>query len=275
MSASGDPGGARQNDRGGGNTSRPLSFPAVLAIAHLHGIRNAVDSTCEHQGIAHCLSGLADGKRTMIEMHIQGVTTDRKTQLQIAWLEGVKGSVMFPVVVGGLEALSISSTIHRHPLKRPNAHDLMESILDHFNARVERVEITEISQGLLRANVVLEADGASRELSARASDAVALAAKYQAPIYLSERVLARVGYAVSESDRERLLNSGSLQDSDEELPGGVIRAPREVSDEDMAGRLAYLEERLGDAVKEERYEDAAAIRSEIDRISPEGSRGNL
>jgi bifunctional DNase/RNase len=205
----------------------------------------------------------------MIEMHIQGVTTDKKTQLQIAWLEGVKGSVMFPVVVGGLEALSISSTIHRQPLKRPNAHDLMESILDHFDARVERVEITEISQGLLRANVVVEANGDQRELGARASDAVALAAKYQAPIFLSERVLARVGYAVSASDRERLLSSGSLPGADDALPGEMVPAARDISEEDLAGRLAYLEERLEDAVSEERYEDAADIRSEIERIRPE------
>ena len=200
----------------------------------------------------------------MIEMRIQGVTTDEKTQLQIAWLEGVGSNVMFPIVVGGLEALSISSSLDRHPLKRPNAHDLMETFMDHADARVSEVRITEIAEGRVKAEVFLETAGVATQLGARASDAVALAAKYEAPIFLSEQVLAKVGFVINKSSQGPLLEISTEdrpENGNEQGSGGdVVDAADDVAE--VFG-IPDLEARLAEAVAEEEYEEAARILREI------------
>ncbi len=214
----------------------------------------------------------------MIEMRIQGVTTDRTTKLQIAWLEGVKDSLMFPVVVAGVEAMTISSSLHEQPLKRPNAHGLMESLLGEFHARVARVKITEISGGVLKAEIVVEAEGDPWTLEARAADAVALAAKVRAPIFLAERIIARVGYVINKTGEGRLLYVKSLPESEaksEAVKDQAGQAPNE-GDEDpdaLPERLKELTDRLAKAVKEERYEDAAEITREIQRSGEQDDTG--
>ena len=214
----------------------------------------------------------------MIEMRIQGVTTDRMTKLQIAWLEGVHDSLMFPVVVGGMEALTISSSLHEQPLRRPNAHGMMASVLDQFSAQVGRVNITEISGGVLKSEIVVKAEGAPWTLPARAADAVALAAMVGAPIYLSERIIARVGHVINKTGEGRLLYVKSMPESEarsEAVKDLTDQAPKEeeASDEKLSDRLKELEVRLAKAVNEERYEDAAKITREILKESRRGDEG--
>lgn len=96
---------------------------------------------------------------------------------------------ILPIVVGGLEATAIVLGVTDTETPRPITHDLLASLVEHFGARLDRVEVTELDGSTFHADLVLDAvDGASR-VDARPSDAIALAIRVHAPLFVSEEVL--------------------------------------------------------------------------------------
>jgi uncharacterized protein len=117
------------------------------------------------------------------------VTNDGDTFLVILATE--KGP-MVPIAVGPLEAMSIAQG-HTKEHSRPMTHDLMLSIFDMLNVTVKRIEITDLTNNTFFARLVIENRGIEFEIDARPSDALALAVRTEAPLFIDAGVVEKTG----------------------------------------------------------------------------------
>ncbi len=100
---------------------------------------------------------------------------------------------VLPIIVGSAEASSIAMAASGRHVARPMTHDLMAALVDSLDARVEAAEVTELRDGAFFANLTLSGPLGERRLDSRPSDAIALAMRLNAPLYVSEDVLDTAG----------------------------------------------------------------------------------
>ena len=139
----------------------------------------------------------------MHEAHILGVALDI-TGRQVILLKPLRAGSgrILPIWIGEQEAAAILIAVEGITVPRPLAHDLMRSMLDALQARVDRVEITRIEEGTFYAVVTVHAAGRTHALDARPSDAIALARRVGASIWIADEVLERAGVPDTFSGRE-------------------------------------------------------------------------
>ncbi len=146
----------------------------------------------------------------MVQVRVAGVALDAAGQhvilLKPIDAEPGEGSIL-PIWIGALEATSILIAVQGEPPPRPLAHDLLAIVLETLDAQVARVEVTRIDDGTFFAELVLTAGGASRHVDCRPSDAIAIAARTSAPIWVADAVMAEAGMAdnLVEQDSEQNL----------------------------------------------------------------------
>jgi bifunctional DNase/RNase len=100
---------------------------------------------------------------------------------------------LLPIVIGQADASSIAIAASGTRLPRPMTHDLMASMVDALDGHLDAVEVTELSDGTFLANLTLSGPGGQRRIDTRPSDAIALAVRLQAPLFVSEAVLDEAG----------------------------------------------------------------------------------
>lgn len=109
---------------------------------------------------------------------------------------------ILPIVVGGLEATAIVLGVTDTATPRPLTHDLLAALVDHFGARLDRVEVTELEGSTFHADLVLDEAGGASRVDARPSDAIALAIRAHAPLFVSDEVLDVAGAEVPDEAPE-------------------------------------------------------------------------
>ncbi len=132
----------------------------------------------------------------MVQVRVAGVGMDDAGQhvLLLKPLDDPSGEgSVLPIWIGALEATSIMIAVEGAPVPRPLAHDLMQSLLDSVDAEVNRVEVTRLDDGTYYAEITLTTPAGRRVLDARPSDAVALACRVKAPLWVADAVLAEAG----------------------------------------------------------------------------------
>jgi bifunctional DNase/RNase len=134
------------------------------------------------------VSGLEEGKEEH-EVRVKGVTVDPISQNPVVILEEVRQSKAFPIWIGGPEALSIASELEQVPFPRPNSHDLMKSIVEQLQGKLQRVVITEVKNNTYYALLMIRLKGSIVSIDSRPSDAIALALRVKAPIFVTQKVL--------------------------------------------------------------------------------------
>ncbi|HHY19708.1 MAG TPA: bifunctional nuclease family protein [Firmicutes bacterium] len=127
----------------------------------------------------------------MIEVKVRGVGIDPKTMSTVLLLSS--GEKILPILIGVAEATAIASELEGNKSIRPQTHDLMIQIMEKLESKVEKVSITDVKDNTYYAIITVvqeSAEGASEklEIDARPSDAVALALKSGAPIYISDKL---------------------------------------------------------------------------------------
>jgi bifunctional DNase/RNase len=100
---------------------------------------------------------------------------------------------LLPIVIGQADASSIAIAASGTRLPRPMTHDLMASMVDALDGHLDAVEVTELVDGAFLANLTLSGPGGQRRIDTRPSDAIALAVRLQAPLFVSEAVLDEAG----------------------------------------------------------------------------------
>ena len=125
----------------------------------------------------------------LLRMKVYGLTIDPMTNSPIVILKDLEGDKTLPIWIGLLEATAIASEMENVKFSRPMTHDLMKNLLDQLNTRVARIEICDLRDNTFYALVYLAAQDKELTMDARPSDAIALALRMQAPIFVDEAVI--------------------------------------------------------------------------------------
>lgn len=171
-------------------------------------------------------------------------------------LKEVGGRRRMPILIGGFEAQAIALALEKMTPNRPMTHDLFVSVFGIVNAQVKEIIIHEFNEGLFKANIVVVHEGIEVDIDARSSDAVAIAVRFNAPIYTTEKVLQEVSHISERREDESDgvdFDEEDLEDSDSD-ENDMKEVPLE--------ELEYL---LNEALENEDYEKATRLRDEINK----------
>ena len=125
-----------------------------------------------------------------VQVELSKIIIDEKRQDQIIVLKEKEGKRQFPIVIGFLEASSIKMKLSGMEVPRPMTHDLLISTIEGLGAQVEKILIDSLIENTFHAKLVLKTgEGRTREIDSRPSDAIALAVRAHAPIFVAEEVL--------------------------------------------------------------------------------------
>jgi bifunctional DNase/RNase len=192
-----------------------------------------------------------------IKIHISGMIFNQSMggtySLVLSEDEGQKRR--FSVLIGESEAQSIALKLNNAKSPRPLSHDLMNSIIRELNARLVKVLIYEMVNDIFYSEIYLVQGDKPIVVDARTSDAVALAVRSNAPIYINSDILEIVGTVVNEEEASEAIESPAEQS---------ISLLDLTQDKVRYISLIRLQEFLDQAVEEEKYEVAAMIRDEME-----------
>ena len=106
---------------------------------------------------------------------------------------------LLPIFIGGPEAAAIALALNAQTPPRPMTHDLMASLVERLDARVDRVEVTGLREGVFFAELAVTGPDGARRLDSRPSDAIALAVRVHAPLFVDDAVLDEAGTQLTEA----------------------------------------------------------------------------
>ncbi len=124
-----------------------------------------------------------------IEMTIKGLMIDPITNMPIVILKDKEGDRVLPIWVGVFEANAIALQIENISTPRPMTHDLLRNILSEIEADVQRIVVCELKENTFYAMIYLDREGQTMAVDARPSDAIALALRTKAPIFVEDAVV--------------------------------------------------------------------------------------
>ena len=136
----------------------------------------------------------------MIETIVESIRVSLVTQARVVILKEVEGERHLPIWIGPFEAEAIAMELQSIPSTRPLPYDLLRSVIGELGAEVQRILITEISNDVFYARIVLDANGSSVEIDSRPSDAIALAVRVKVPIFVDDSVMDRAGVRLDEDE---------------------------------------------------------------------------
>lgn len=204
----------------------------------------------------------------MIEMEVVGVVLEPNSNRPLVCLKDKDHRVFLPIAIGNFEATAIYMELYDEPPPRPIPYDLLRSILDGLDARVVQVLINALRKDTFYAEITLSCGEQTLEIDSRPSDAIAVALRVGAPIYVEEAVVREAGVAVEQSVEAGV----EVEDAQDHLPAEHPAQAGLVMGGDQGGeqsRVVTLKAKLQEAVAREEYEEAAKLRDEIGRIEHE------
>ena len=194
----------------------------------------------------------------MIQVQVEKITFYPPSKGYAVLLKEAMGERYLPIIVGSFEAQSIALALEEVQMPRPMTHDLFCNIIEDLDVEISEVVISELQEGTFFSRISLESQLGTRDIDARPSDAIALALRVGAPIYVSESVMedASVKEIVEKEEGEQ-----RATESEQPLPESL--SPHEY--------LKKLEAQLDRAVTAEEYERAAELRDKIKKFHTETS----
>ncbi|MBL7946344.1 MAG: bifunctional nuclease family protein [Flavobacteriales bacterium] len=166
-------------------------------------------------------------------------------------LSEVEGDRRLPIIIGGVEAQAIAIQVENIKPARPLTHDLFKNMCDTLAINLKEVIINDLVEGIFHAKLVLDQDGKEVEIDARSSDAIALALRFDCPIFTYEFILSAAGLKVEEGEES--------EEQAEENKGKSKGEKKSTASLTMDELRSKLEE----ALDNEDYEKASKIRDEI------------
>lgn len=158
----------------------------------------------------------------------------------------VEGSRRLPIVIGGFEAQGIAIAVEKMTPNRPLTHDLFKATLDNFGIIIREVVINDLLDGIFYAQLICDQNGDISVIDSRTSDAIAMAVRFNCPIYTYDFILDQAGVEMDSDKSEPLTPARSMQ-----KPGISSLS------------IDELESQLEKAIEMEDYETAAKLRDEI------------
>lgn len=165
----------------------------------------------------------------------------------------VNGRRRLPIIIGGFEAQAIAIEIEKMTPSRPLTHDLFKSFADAYHINIQEIIIYNLVEGIFYAKLICNDGKKNIEIDARTSDAIALAVRFECPIYTYEFILATAGIVIEGNDFLFLDNIEPVKETSAPV--------KESGYKDFS--VEELQTKLQEALVEEAYEKAARIRDEL------------
>jgi bifunctional DNase/RNase len=195
-----------------------------------------------------------------IQLEIIGISfSQTQTGAYALVLGEMNGKRRLPIIIGGFEAQAIAIEIEKIIPSRPLTHDLFKSLAQGFNIELKEVIIYNLVEGVFYARIICSNGKTQIEIDSRTSDAIALAVRFNCPVYTYEFILAQAGIILEEG-------SPSKHSSDFDLEEDLVSSSSASDDEDYASKTdKELDKMLKEAIEEEDYEKASKIRDELNK----------
>lgn len=172
----------------------------------------------------------------------------------------VGGSRRLPIVIGGFEAQAIAVALDNMKPSRPLTHDLMKTMCDTFEIQLEYIYISKLVDGVFYSNLVCKKGDDLYEIDSRTSDALALAVRFDCPIFVEESILLEAGVEADPNEEE-----GAHTANAEEETTAAATADPILSGSYHQMTVPELQTHLKAALDNEDYELAARIRDELNK----------
>jgi bifunctional DNase/RNase len=154
----------------------------------------------------------------MIETVVESIRVSLVTQHRVVILKEVDGERHLPIWIGSYEAEAIAMELQGVSASRPLPYDLMRNIIDDMGGAVERISVTDLSDDVFYARIILRQNGREIEIDSRPSDAIALAVRARVPIMVDEGVMEKAGVVLSSDDE------GEIEPLNDPAPPELERA---------------------------------------------------
>jgi hypothetical protein len=193
-----------------------------------------------------------------VELEIINITQGFTQHHSYAVVLGeVKGKRRLPIVIGAAEAQAIAVAIENMPPPRPLTHDLFKTMMETFHIFLSEIVITNLMDGVFYSKLICISNGEEYEIDSRTSDAIALAIRFGCPIYIYGNILESSGIVLMEEATEQEI-------ADELSSINTSTAKKEKADYTIY-TAKELDKLLNEALANEDYEKAAAIRDELNK----------
>lgn len=200
---------------------------------------------------------------SLVKLNIKGISYSQTQNGAYALiLSEVDGDRKLPIVIGAFEAQSIAIALEKEIRPpRPLTHDLFKNFADRFDIVVKQVIIHKLVDGVFYSSMICERDKIEEIIDARTSDAIALALRFQAPIFTYKNILDKAGIYLNVNPKSDSENEDKILVDEliaEEVDAVIHKNYKNKS-------LEELHQLLSEAVQNEDYELAAKIRDEISK----------
>jgi len=201
---------------------------------------------------------------SLIKLTIKGISySQTQTGAYALVLSEIDGNRTLPIIIGAFEAQSIAIALEKEIRPpRPLTHDLFKTFANKYFINIKQVIIHKLVDGVFFSSLTSEKEGVEEIIDARTSDAIAIAVRFNAPIYTYENILDKAGIYLKVED-ELSLESPEL-DTDDLMEEIISETSKEAKGKKS---LKELYKELDAAVANENYELAAKIRDEISKRS--------
>ena len=198
----------------------------------------------------------------LIQMSVKGISySETQTGAYALILSESEGDRKLPVIIGGFEAQSIAIALEKEVKpSRPLTHDLFKSFAERFEILVKQVIIHKLVDGIFFSSIICERDKIEEIIDSRTSDAIALALRYNSPIYTYDSILEKAGFSAAVSSGEKKLSDNWIENfvSEQNKKTGFNENLSELSVKKLKNLLSTL-------VLQENYEKAARVRDELSK----------
>jgi len=189
-----------------------------------------------------------------IQCEILGLSSSPATGGAFAiLLKDISSKKRLPIIIGAFEAQAIALEIEGINPPRPLTHDLLKQIIDTLGGSVTEIIIDELRENTFYAKIILEVSALTYEIDSRPSDAIALAVRTKAPIFVAENVMISASFIPTTTEDK---------ENEDELSGEENFVPNSKEAE-----IAALQTKLREALASEEYERAAKLRDDIQKLT--------
>jgi bifunctional DNase/RNase len=204
---------------------------------------------------------------SLVRLNIKGISYSQTQNGAYALiLSEVDGDRKLPIVIGAFEAQSIAIALEKEIMPpRPLTHDLFKSFADRFEIVVKQVIIHKLLDGVFYSSIICERDGIEEIIDARTSDAIALALRFNSPIFTYKNILDNAGISTESKPEKKEVSKKADAVIEELITGGDKESVKPTKVDYSKNSLKSLIKMLDEAVANEDYEKAVGIRDEISK----------
>ncbi|MDD5571694.1 MAG: bifunctional nuclease family protein [Bacteroidales bacterium] len=201
-----------------------------------------------------------------IKLDIIGISYSQTQTGAYALILGeAEGKRRLPIIIGGFEAQAIAIELEKMKPTRPLTHDLFKSFSTEFNVNITEVIIYKFINGIFYSKLVCESPEKITEIDSRTSDAVAIAVRFNCPIYTFENIMEATGVILDETAEAEEKEKSTGKAEKTETKEKDKEKEKEKPGEFASYTAKELDEMLMTAIDEEHYEKASRIRDEINK----------